>query len=91
MKCRKCSKQIEKTAQYYDLCRLCGIEYDLEYREYRTIISFMSNKNNIIEQLKRKNKRLNKIIVDIEDWATVGFDESLLKLIKALKAGRGRK
>lgn len=38
-----------------------------------------------------ENRRLNKIISDIEDWGVVSCDESLLKLIKALKAGEGRK
>jgi len=42
-----------------------------------------------ILELEEDNKRLNKIIDDIEDWATVSFDESLLKLIEALKDGEG--
>jgi len=42
------------------------------------------------EDAEEENKRLNKVISDIEDWATVSFDEGLLKLIKALKAEEGR-
>jgi len=43
-----------------------------------------------IEKLERENERLNKIIDDIEDWAIVSFDESLLKLIRELKDGKSR-
>lgn len=46
-------------------------------------------RDNILE-LEEENKRLNKIIDDIEDWAIVSFDEPLLKLIKLLKAGECR-
>jgi len=41
-------------------------------------------------KLERENKRLNKIIEDIEDWAVVSFDEKLLKLIDTLKKGERR-
>lgn len=44
----------------------------------------------MVLELACENNRLNKIIDDIEDWATVSFDEPLLKLIKALKAGKRR-
>lgn len=49
------------------------------------------------EDLKRmlncligKNRKLNNIISDIEDWGAVSYDEGLLKLIKTLKAGESR-
>lgn len=42
------------------------------------------------EDEEEENRRLNKIIADIEDWGVVSFDEPLLKLIKALKAGEVR-
>jgi len=42
------------------------------------------------EDAEERCKELSKIVSDIEDWATVSFDESLLKLIKALKAGEDR-
>jgi hypothetical protein len=37
-----------------------------------------------------KNRKLNNIITDIEDWGVVSCDESLLKLIEALKVGEKR-
>ncbi len=43
------------------------------------------------DDAEEENKRLNKIIDDIEDWGIVSCDEPLLKLIKALKTGEGRK
>lgn len=39
------------------------------------------------DELEKENKKLEQIISDIEDWGIVISDESLLKLIKALKAG----
>lgn len=44
----------------------------------------------MINCLIGKNRKLNKIIDDIEDWGMVSFDEPLLKLIKALKKGERR-
>lgn len=42
------------------------------------------------KKLEAENKRLNKIISDIEDWGIVSYDEPLLKLIKELRDGKSR-
>ena len=36
-------------------------------------------------------KRLKQIIMDIEDYATINFDETLLQLIEGLKDGKNRR
>ena len=36
-------------------------------------------------------ERLKQIIMDIEDYATINFDEKLLQLIEGLKDGKNRR
>ena len=44
-----------------------------------------------IVRLNEQIRELKQIIMDIEDYATINFDETLLQLIEGLKDGKNRR